>query len=584
MQNIKEKILALSPTILFLIGITILGGTVAGGVYLVTSTGIFNFAKTNTSTTSGASTSSSPFGFNEPEQLPQMADVCGDGICGGNEELYQNVCPRDCGGVSTPPTINSFVATPNTVNAGKAVTLSWSSDAIFCAPADEGSPWGGRWPGGAPKGEVTTDSLSSNQVYSIACMSKDGGMATKSVVVSVIQPPPPKVVIIKKEIAISFTIKPTSIDLGKTATLSWSSTNANTCSASGDGASWGWSGTRPTNGRQTTPPLTGNQTYTIKCTGPDGSASKKVTVNVSSTATAPYVSLSALPGTIPYGEKATLAWIISDAESCTTSNSGEYPEWSGTLPSKSLYGGLKVTRPLTSEQTFTITCANGTGTATATTKKSVTILVGEPASCIGPSGEEVPSGSSVEAFQMGTVAYGETCVSEKRNCLNGKLSGSYTNQSCRVDKGRDCSLGDTTVKSGGTITAYKDATVPLGSGTCSSNSNSETRSCEDGTLSGSFTNQSCDVVYGNNNGPYIRTGACGNYHGGNGGNPDCTCGNGNIIAITSALDTCNFNSFASGGNNHFDCVYTCTLQPQKATSVQIANCKISTGWIINCTP
>lgn len=487
MQNIKDKIFALSPAILFLIGITILGGTVAGGVYIF---------KTTRNTCTGANcvrrtATTTPFNFNEPDKISQIEDVCGDGICGTNEGLYQNVCPRDCGGVAIPPTIDSFVARPDTIKAGKTTTLSWSSDAIFCAPADEGSPWGGRWSGGAPKGEMVTNPLFSDQFYSITCMSNNGGMAKESVAVSVIQPPPIVKKVVKKEVAISFTATPDTINSGKTAKLSWSSINATTCSAGGDGASWGWSGIRPTAGNQVTPPLTSNQTYTIKCTGNDGSASKKVTVNVSSLATAPYLSFNALPDAIPYGEKATLAWIISDAESCTTSNSGEYPEWTGPLPSKSLFGGLKSTRALTLDQTFTITCTNGTGTATATTVKSVAIAVSAPSSCTLSPWGEIQSGSSIDAYLTSTVAYGETCASEKRNCLNGKLSGSYTNQSCKPAEGRGCSLGGTTIKAGETITAYKETTSPLTYGTSCP---SEVRKCEDGTLTGSYTKQNCDTV------------------------------------------------------------------------------------------
>src|SRR3989344_4434260 len=165
MQNIKAKILALPPAILFLVGVTILGVTITGGVYVFKAT-----QDVCTGPSCDPSPAFTPFQFNDPDQIPQIEDVCGDNICGVNEEIYQNVCPRDCGGVTIPPIIDSFVATPSTIDAGKSVTLSWSSDAIFCAPSDEGAPWGRRWPGGAPKGEVVTDALSSSQEYSITCM------------------------------------------------------------------------------------------------------------------------------------------------------------------------------------------------------------------------------------------------------------------------------------------------------------------------------------------------------------------------------------------------------------------------------
>jgi hypothetical protein len=70
--------------------------------------------------------------------------------------------------------------------------------------------------------------------------------------------------------------------------LSWTSNNANSCYASGD-----WSGTKPLSGSESTGNLTSSKTYTITCSGPGGSASDSVTVNVASPSL--YVSLSASP-------------------------------------------------------------------------------------------------------------------------------------------------------------------------------------------------------------------------------------------------------------------------------------------------
>ena len=61
--------------------------------------------------------------------------------------------------------------------------------------------------------------------------------------------------------------QPATITAGQTVTLTWSSTNAATCAASG-----GWSGNEPTSGSQAvTPTATGN-TFTLTCTAPSGSA------------------------------------------------------------------------------------------------------------------------------------------------------------------------------------------------------------------------------------------------------------------------------------------------------------------------
>jgi hypothetical protein len=66
---------------------------------------------------------------------------------------------------------------------------------------------------------------------------------------------------------------------GEASTLTWSSTNATTCTAS----SGGWSGTKATSGSQSTGALTASGNYTLTCTGAGGSASRSTTVTVAGT-------------------------------------------------------------------------------------------------------------------------------------------------------------------------------------------------------------------------------------------------------------------------------------------------------------
>jgi subtilisin family serine protease len=77
-------------------------------------------------------------------------------------------------------------------------------------------------------------------------------------------------------------LSPTTVTVGGSATLSWSSVNTSSCSASGS-----WSGTEPTSGSQSvTPASAGSYTYTLTCTGPGGSNSNSavLTAKVASTA------------------------------------------------------------------------------------------------------------------------------------------------------------------------------------------------------------------------------------------------------------------------------------------------------------
>jgi uncharacterized protein (TIGR03118 family) len=83
-------------------------------------------------------------------------------------------------------------------------------------------------------------------------------------------PPPP---------AITLTIAPSTIVLGQSATLTWSSSAGSTCDASG-----AWSGTQVASGSAPeTPTAAGSATYTLSCTGSGaygGNVSKSVTLTV----------------------------------------------------------------------------------------------------------------------------------------------------------------------------------------------------------------------------------------------------------------------------------------------------------------
>lgn len=76
---------------------------------------------------------------------------------------------------------------------------------------------------------------------------------------------------------VSISANPTTLTEGNASTLTWSSTNATSCTASG-----AWSGTKATSGSQSTGTLstTGTNTYTLSCSGSSGSASASATVDV----------------------------------------------------------------------------------------------------------------------------------------------------------------------------------------------------------------------------------------------------------------------------------------------------------------
>jgi hypothetical protein len=147
---------------------------------------------------------------------------------------------------------------------------------------------------------------------------------------------------------------PSTIAPSGTSTLTWSSTDATTCTASN-----GWSGTRSTSGTLQVSPA--NTTiYTLTCTGSGGSASQSTTVTVSSGG--PSVTLTANPSTIVTGHASTLSWTSSLATSCTASDG-----WTGP---KALNGSQDVSPTATT--TYTLTCDGPGGSASQSTTVTVT--------------------------------------------------------------------------------------------------------------------------------------------------------------------------------------------------------------------
>jgi Spherulation-specific family 4 len=74
---------------------------------------------------------------------------------------------------------------------------------------------------------------------------------------------------------VSLSASPASVTTGAASTLTWSSTNATACTASGS-----WSGKKAVTGSASTGSLVGSATYKLTCTGSGGSASASTSVTV----------------------------------------------------------------------------------------------------------------------------------------------------------------------------------------------------------------------------------------------------------------------------------------------------------------
>jgi hypothetical protein len=159
---------------------------------------------------------------------------------------------------------------------------------------------------------------------------------------------------------ITISAAPTMITVGQSSTLTWSSTNATSCTASGS-----WSGAQATSGTVgESPTATGTSTYTLTCNGAGGSANASATLTVN--AAAPTVTLSINPTSITLGQSATLTWSSTNATSCTASGA-----WTGTQPTS---GTLTVTPTAAGADSYTLSCS-GAAAATAMSAVNETVTV-----------------------------------------------------------------------------------------------------------------------------------------------------------------------------------------------------------------
>ena len=74
---------------------------------------------------------------------------------------------------------------------------------------------------------------------------------------------------------LTFTASPATVDYQGQSTLTWSTTHADSCTASGS-----WTGSKPTTGNETTRSLSNDATFTLACVGSGGSLRRSVTVEV----------------------------------------------------------------------------------------------------------------------------------------------------------------------------------------------------------------------------------------------------------------------------------------------------------------
>ncbi len=140
---------------------------------------------------------------------------------------------------------------------------------------------------------------------------------------------------------------PSVIDRGQTSILTWSSSNASTCTAYSN-----WSGYKNLYGQESVNPYQ-TSTYSITCYNTAGASATASTV-VSVRDSSPTVDITVYPSTIYRGQTAMLSWSSQNAYNCQGSSTNNI--WTGY---KSNSGSEQTSPSYTT--TYTITCQGNNG-------------------------------------------------------------------------------------------------------------------------------------------------------------------------------------------------------------------------------
>jgi hypothetical protein len=250
---------------------------------------------------------------------------------------------------------------------GSSTTLSWSTldpTGTSCtASANPATNFTAPTPAAA--GSVTvTPAAAGATVYTLTCTGTGGTSASNSATLFATSGTPPT--------APTLTLASSSVEVGKSTTVSWSSAGATSCTASGS-----WSGTLAASGSQTiTPQAIGSETFTLVCSNLGGPTAP-VSVSLEATSAlakppAPTLTLGA--SSIPADTTTSLTWSSAGATSCTASGNANANQsgWSGVQAPSATF---TITPEVQGTFVYSLTCSNAAGTSPTST---VTLTVTAP--------------------------------------------------------------------------------------------------------------------------------------------------------------------------------------------------------------
>ena len=292
--------------------------------------------------------------------------------------------------------------------------MDWSTNNVGSCIAS------GDWSGTrSTTGSEIIGSLTADSTFVLTCTGDDGDASDTAIIsVDAITSP-----------TVTLSAIPSSIAMNGSSTLSWSSTDATSCTASVD-----WSGARNPSGSANQNNLTSDKTYTLTCSGPGGSASDSASVSVAATPTTPTLNISASPSQVAYNGSTTLSWSTVGVDTCNASGS-----WTGNKNTS----GSTSNSNLTANQTYTLTCIGAGGTVTDSA--TVTVAAQSPTLTFSAAPTSVSQNGSTTLNWSTTDATGCTASGDWSGSKGG--SGSETINSMIIDSQftLDCSGAGGTV-------------------------------------------------------------------------------------------------------------------------------------------
>jgi probable HAF family extracellular repeat protein len=260
---------------------------------------------------------------------------------------------------------------PSSTTTGTPATLTWTqSPGASCSATGgtSGDGWAGTFLAGGNKSVTESDA----GIYQLGLTCSAGSQtATAQISLTVTLAP----------VTVTLSASPSSITAGQSTTLTWSSHNATSCTATGGSANDVWPGAKATAGgsQVVLESSAGSIQYALTCTAGSQIGQAQVTVIVAWPPVT--VTLSASPTTITAGQSTKLTWGSTNATSCSATGGGSGDSWQGT---RAPTGSLDVSESssgVTASQTlvFGITCTSSQSGLSAETSTDVVENVPPPA-------------------------------------------------------------------------------------------------------------------------------------------------------------------------------------------------------------